>query len=157
MKGRLAQRIERGTVERDAPTDERIQHDAEAPHVDGRTRVRGLCAAWLCSSGRAISWRAGVSDSEQLRRGAVLFAAARHEWRGSGTGTGWSARGTVGGDECCVCETGEDGLPVVSVPPTRAGRGRGVSASGVKADMDVHDLEICGGKMLCYAILFYFG
>ena len=137
MKGRLADRIERGTVERDAPTDERIQHDAKAPHVDGRTRVRGLCAAWLwlCSSGGGgvITWRAGVSDSEQhLRRGAVLFEAARHEWRGSGTGTGtgigtgigigtgWSARGTVGGDECRVCEIGEDGLPAVSVPPTQA-------------------------------------
>jgi hypothetical protein len=128
-------------------TDEGVQHDAETPHIDGRTgvrnrgRVRDLC-----------TWHGSVHAEQQLRRGAVLITAARHEQlrrrhRGShrvrvrgGGGGGHSASASGRGRRCCcACEVRDDST--ASCPAGRCG--------GVDADKDVFDFEICGGGFVC--------
>ena len=92
---------------------------------------------------------------EQLRCGAELLTGARYEWRGRRT----SSRGRERRGDRRVRKIREDSLPRWSLwsswssepPPTQAGRdidvgGRGTSASGIDADMDVLSFEICSRR-----------
>jgi len=122
---------------------------------------------WLCRLCGGIATRRVYAVLEQFGRGAVLLTAARHERRRRSAAAGDSDSGRVGIGGCerrCVLEIGEDGLPVTvpvasepSPNPTpQAGerKGRAASASGVDADMDVLDFEICGGGVMSFFFFF---
>lgn len=116
-------------VEWHATTDEGEQHDAESPHIDGRTSVVQIRDrnVSLCS------WLGSVHASQQLWGRVVLLTAACRERCCSGE----SRRISGGNSDRCECKIRDDGTASCF-----AG-----CCSGIEMDKDIFEFEICGGRV----------